>query len=135
MNLENLTQKQRKGLQARLEAEESEDLTIQEAAEKRGVSKATAYRTVKKYPEAYEELKQRRANDGLTNGEESGSVSVELPEEPEPFRDSDASVSLPEERVLEAVERYVEAEMFAVEVEVDGTEYRDGSLYVGVSFE
>lgn len=129
-----LTEKQRAGLEALAEAEETENLSAEKACERRGVSEGYAHNTRREYPELYEEVKQKRANSGLPNGEENGSVESVI-EEPGPFREADTRVRLSREQVEEAVERYVGAELISVPVEVLGVEYEDGEIVVGADFD
>jgi hypothetical protein len=131
--VESLTEKQNKAVNALLRSRENDDLTEQEAFEDVDASASLAYKVKKKHPETFEEIKQRRSNEGLTNGSKNGSVSVEMGS-PEPFSDADAKIRLSKEQVQEAAEDYVVREMFGVDAEAQGSEYYDGKLIVGVQF-
>jgi hypothetical protein len=131
--VESLTEKQKKAVDTLLRVKENDDLSLRDAFENVDVSKTLAYAVRKQYPEVFEEIKQRRSNEGLTNGSENGSVSVEMGS-PEPFSDADAKIRLSKEQVQEAAEDYVVREMFGVDADAQGSEYYDGKLIVGVQF-
>jgi hypothetical protein len=131
--LRTLTESQKRGLWALVKAEESESTTVAEACEEEGVSSGHAYRTKEEYPELYEELKQRRANDGLPNGEENGTVSVDMTDSGA-FPEADTRVRFSREQVEEAVALYVERQIYSADVETVGVEYDDGDLIVGADF-